>query len=155
MKKIIPILLTLILAISCDNTPKFHVEGTVEGATDSMLYLEAQTLEGIQPLDSVKLTASGSFTFAKQKKVENPEFYTLRISNRRINFSVDSTETITFNINVNTSGNEIKDAKIEDFISKLNEKTPTSASGGMNRSVWAKECYTAIPSSVALQESHF
>ncbi len=98
MKKIIPILLTLILAISCDNTPKFHVEGTVEGATDSMLYLEAQTLEGIQPLDSVKLTASGSFAFAKQKKVENPEFYTLRISNRRINFSVDSTETITFNI---------------------------------------------------------
>ncbi|MBR2192318.1 MAG: AhpC/TSA family protein [Bacteroidaceae bacterium] len=98
MKKIIPILLTLILAISCDNTPKFHVEGTVEGATDSMLYLEAQTLEGIQPLDSVKLTASGSFTFAQQKKVENPEFYTLRISNRRINFSVDSTETITFNI---------------------------------------------------------
>ena len=98
MKKIIPILLTLILAISCDNTPKFHVEGTVEGATDSMLYLEAQTLEGIQPLDSVKLTASGSFAFAQQKKVENPEFYTLRISNRRINFSVDSTETITFNI---------------------------------------------------------
>ncbi|MBR3531979.1 MAG: AhpC/TSA family protein [Bacteroidaceae bacterium] len=98
MKKIIPILLTLILAISCDNTPKFHVEGTVEGATDSILYLEAQTLEGIQPLDSVKLTASGSFAFAQQKKVENPEFYTLRISNRRINFSVDSTETITFNI---------------------------------------------------------
>ena len=98
MKKIIPILLTLILAISCDNTPKFHIEGTVEGATDSMLYLEAQTLEGIQPLDSVKLTASGTFAFAQQKKVENPEFYTLRISNRRINFSVDSTETITFSI---------------------------------------------------------
>ena len=98
MKKIIPILLTLILAISCDHTPKFHIEGTVEGATDSMLYLEAQTLEGIQPLDSVKLTASGTFAFAQQKKVENPEFYTLRISNRRINFSVDSTETITFSI---------------------------------------------------------
>ena len=98
MKKIIPILLTLILAISCDNTPKFHIEGTVEGATDSMLYLEAQTLEGIQPLDSVKLTTSGTFAFAQQKKVENPEFYTLRISNRRINFSVDSTETITFSI---------------------------------------------------------
>ena len=98
MKKIIPILLTLILAISCDNTPKFHIEGTVEGATDSMLYLEAQTLKGIQPLDSVKLTASGTFAFAQQKKVENPEFYTLRISNRHINFSVDSTETITFSI---------------------------------------------------------
>ena len=63
-----------------------------------MLYLEAQTLEGIQPLDSVKLTTSGTFAFAQQKKVENPEFYTLRISNRRINFSVDSTETITFSI---------------------------------------------------------
>ena len=74
MKKIIPILLTLILAISCDNSPKFHIEGNVEGATDSMLYLEAQTLEGIQALDSVKLKASGEFAFAQQKKVENPEF---------------------------------------------------------------------------------
>jgi len=98
MKKIIPILLTLILAISCDNTPKFHIEGTVEGATDSMLYLEAQTLEGIQPLDSIKITSAGTFAFAQQKKVENPEFYALRIGNRRINFSVDSTETITFSI---------------------------------------------------------
>ena len=98
MKKIIPILLTLILAISCDNSPKFHIEGNVEGATDSMLYLEAQTLEGIQALDSVKLKASGEFAFAQQKKVENPEFYALRIGNRRINFSVDSTETINFSI---------------------------------------------------------
>lgn len=98
MKKIIPILLMLILAISCDNTPKFHIEGTVEGATDSMLYLEAQTLEGIQLLDSVKITSAGTFAFAQQKKVENPEFYALRIGNRRINFSVDSTETITFSI---------------------------------------------------------
>jgi mRNA-degrading endonuclease RelE of RelBE toxin-antitoxin system len=98
MKKIIPILLTLILAISCDNSPKFHIEGNVEGATDSMLYLEAQTLEGIQALDSVKLKASGEFAFAQQKKVENPEFYALRIGNRRINFSVDSIETITFSI---------------------------------------------------------
>lgn len=63
-----------------------------------MLYLEAQTLEGIQALDSVKLKASGEFAFAQQKKVENPEFYALRIGNRRINFSVDSTETINFNI---------------------------------------------------------
>ena len=98
MKKIIPILLTLILAISCDNSPKFHIEGNVEGATDSMLYLEAQTLEGIQALDSVKLKASGEFAFAQQKKVENPEFYALRIGNRRINFSVDSIETISFSI---------------------------------------------------------
>ena len=98
MKKIIPILLTLILAISCDNSPKFHIEGNVEGAADSMLYLEAQTLEGIQALDSVKLKASGEFAFAQQKKVENPEFYALRIGNRRINFSVDSTETINFSI---------------------------------------------------------
>ncbi|MCR5312578.1 MAG: redoxin domain-containing protein [Bacteroidaceae bacterium] len=61
-----------------------------------MLYLEASTLDGIKKLDSVKLKADGSFSFKADAPVGSPEFYILRIHDRIINFSIDSTETVTF-----------------------------------------------------------
>lgn len=81
--------------VSCDNTPKFHVEGTIEEAEGSMLFLEAMTLEGVQKLDSTRLSASGRFSFSAAAPA-SPEFYALRIGDSRINFSIDSTETVTF-----------------------------------------------------------
>ena len=59
-----------------------------------MLYLEASGLEGIVPLDSIKLKGDGSFSF-KQLRPESPEFYRLRVEDKVINFSVDSTETVS------------------------------------------------------------
>ena len=40
MKKTLAILCVAgaLMMTSCDNTPKFQVEGTIEGAKDSMLY---------------------------------------------------------------------------------------------------------------------
>ena len=61
-----------------------------------MLYLEASGLEGIVPLDSVKLKGEGTFKF-KQPRPESPEFYRLRVDNKVINFSVDSIETLQIN----------------------------------------------------------
>ncbi len=61
-----------------------------------MLYLEQATLDGIQKIDSVKLGTDGSFSFKAAAPVGCPEFYDLRVGNHVINFSVDSTETITF-----------------------------------------------------------
>ncbi|GAE85499.1 hypothetical protein JCM10512_3939 [Bacteroides reticulotermitis JCM 10512] len=58
-----------------------------------MLYLEASGLEGISVLDSVKLKGDGDFKF-KQPRPESPEFYRLRVDEKVINFSVDSTEAI-------------------------------------------------------------
>ena len=86
--------------ISCSPSGStFRVEGTVDGAEDSVLVVEAMTLEGIQPLDSVRLHADGAFAFtlpaAPQDSTSTPEFYRLRIANQVINFVVDSTETIT------------------------------------------------------------
>lgn len=79
---------------ACDTQSKFKVEGNVTDAEGKMLYLEASALEGIVPLDSVKLKSSGSFSF-KQAQPESPEFYRLRVDDKVINFSVDSTETVT------------------------------------------------------------
>lgn len=93
MKKIFFVALAAIALSACNSEPKFKVEGEVSGADGKMLYLEASALEGIVPLDSVKLKGDGSFNF-KQVHPASPEFYRLRVEDKVINFSVDSTETI-------------------------------------------------------------
>lgn len=93
MKKLFVMALVAAALGACDSEPKFKVEGDVKDADGKMLYLEASALEGIVPLDSVKLGSAGSFSF-KGARPESPEFYRLRIDDKIINFSVDSTETI-------------------------------------------------------------
>ena len=93
MKKIFFVALAAVALGACDSEPKFKVEGEIPGADGKMLYLEASALEGIVPLDSVKLKGDGSFTF-KYARPESPEFYRLRLDEKVINFSVDSTETV-------------------------------------------------------------
>ena len=73
---------------------KFHIEGEVANAKDSVLYFENVGLAGIEVLDSVKLDASGRFSFSHEA-TEAPEFYRLRIKSQIINLAIDSTETVT------------------------------------------------------------
>ena len=64
MKKILTLIVTgAMMLAACDKAPKFQVEGTIEGAKDSMLYLTLNGLEGAQRLDSVKLKEDGTFSF--------------------------------------------------------------------------------------------
>lgn len=95
MKKNIMICCAALAMYACNKGPQFTVEGSISGAADSLLYIEANTLEGIVRLDSTKLTAEGRFCFSAPAP-ENPEFYSLRIGNKHIHFSIDSTETLTF-----------------------------------------------------------
>lgn len=96
MKKVVYFLLALVLVglEACDNGPKFKVQGEVSGAADKTLYFEASGLEGIVVLDSVELGSDGCFDFA-QARPEAPDFYRLRLEGKVINFSVDSTETVS------------------------------------------------------------
>lgn len=93
MKKICFIALMALALSACNNEPGFKVEGEITGGDGKMLYLEASALEGVVPLDSIKLKGDGSFSF-KQARPESPEYYRLRVGDKVINFSVDSTETI-------------------------------------------------------------
>lgn len=77
---------------SCNNK-KFHINGTVTEAKDSVLYLENMSLDGPVVVDSVKLDDKGAFSFSG-KAPDAPEFYRLRIAGLIINLSVDSTETV-------------------------------------------------------------
>ena len=96
MKKILTIIAVgAMMLVACDKAPKFQVEGTIEGAKDSMLYFTQNTLDGVQKLDSVKLRENGVFSFKAVAPTEAPEFFALQIGGHVINFSVDSTESIT------------------------------------------------------------
>ncbi len=94
MKKILCVLWVILGLAACKSDQKFKVVGEVSEAAGKMLYLEASALEGVLPLDSVKLKGSGSFAFT-QHRPESPEFYRLRIEDKVINFSIDSTETVS------------------------------------------------------------
>ena len=96
MKKILFVALAALGLSACDSEPKFKVEGEISGADGKTLYLEASALEGIVPLDSVKLKGNGTFAF-KQTRPVSPEFYRLRVDDKVINFSIDSTETVRLN----------------------------------------------------------
>jgi hypothetical protein len=93
MKKYL-IMATALLGLASCSEKKFHVEGNITNAKDSVLYFENVGLEQVTVLDSVKLDEEGSFAFA-EKQTEAPEFYRLRISDQIINVSIDSTETVT------------------------------------------------------------
>ncbi len=94
MKKLFSLALLAVAITACNTKPQFVVEGTVSDAADKVLYFEASALSGIVSLDSVTLGNSGSFRF-KGMAPESPEFYRLRVDNKVINFSVDSTETVS------------------------------------------------------------
>ena len=83
-----------LLGLTACQQSKFTVEGTIEGAQDSILYFENVSLEGLVTLDSVKLSSNGTFSFSEERP-EAPEFYILRIADQIINVSIDSTETVT------------------------------------------------------------
>ena len=93
MKKYVIILLAVLGMVSC-NERKFHVEGVITNAQDSVLYFENIGVSDIVPIDSAKLDAEGHFSFSGLP-VGAPEFYRLRINDQIVNVSVDSTETIT------------------------------------------------------------
>ncbi len=80
---------------SCNNK-KFHIDGTITEAADSMLYLENLSLDGPVTIDSAKLDKDGHFAFEENAMDSvSPEFYRLRIAHQTINLSIDSTETVS------------------------------------------------------------
>ena len=119
---------------ACQNGPSFKVEGTVTGAADKTLFIEHSGLDRIEAIDSVTLHTNGTFKFTVPS-MQTPEFYRLRIENKVINFSVDSTETVdikadydqfstAYNIQGSTNNVKIKElvllqSKLQSDVHKL------------------------------------
>ncbi len=86
-------LLLVALTITSCNNRKFHVNGEISDAKDSILYFENMSLNGPTVVDSMRLGEDGTFSF-NEKATDAPEFYRLRIAGQIINISIDSTETV-------------------------------------------------------------
>ena len=93
MKKYLMIAVAALAIASCSEK-KFHVEGSISNAKDSLLLFEHVGIAAINVVDSVRLDADGTFSFSGDAQ-EAPEFYRLRIAGQIINVSIDSTETVT------------------------------------------------------------
>ena len=75
MKKVTFVALAALTITACSSGPEFPGEReTYQGPTGKCFYLEASGLEGIVPLDSVKLKGKVHLSF-KQPRPESPEFY--------------------------------------------------------------------------------
>lgn len=91
----VAVIIVAALTFASCNNKKFHINGNITDAKDSMLYLENLSLNGPVTIDSVKLSEDGGFAFDENAMDSvSPEFYRLRIANQNINLSIDSTETI-------------------------------------------------------------
>ena len=88
------ILSSAVAMMAACNGNKFHVEGEVTGAADSVLYFEHVGLNGIEETGRVTLDKNGQFEFSGEAP-DAPDFYRLRISDQIINVAIDSAETIT------------------------------------------------------------
>ncbi len=86
---------------SCSKSTDFTVKGVVSGADGQVLYLENVGVMSTEVLDSARLTAAGTFKFKKHRP-SSPEFYRLRLNNHKINFAVDSTETVSITADAGT-----------------------------------------------------
>lgn len=141
MKRNAYIAAALLLAgvTACNNEPAFKVQGTVADAADKMLYFEQTGLEGVIALDSAKLDDGGDFEFSGARP-ESPEFYRLRVENKVINFSVDSTETVNVKADLDNfatayqiegSENNTKIKELVGLQASLQEKVNALAKSGL------------------------
>lgn len=93
--------------VSCSNPVNtFRVSGTLTGAADSTLVLEAMTVDGVVECGKTRLDADGHFSFevAREDSITSPEFFRLRIGSRIINFAIDSTESVSVNATMDKMG---------------------------------------------------
>ena len=96
MKRSNLLLLLVISLVACQpKVDRFTLNGQITEAEGQTLYLEHMALDKVEPVDSIQLDADGQFNFSPVAPSESFEFYRLRVGNKVINLSVDSTEVIT------------------------------------------------------------
>ncbi len=106
MRKILFIFLAVIIT-SCTQSDKFMVSGTVEGGTGEMIYLIHNGLMKTTVLDSLTISQDTKFSF-KAQSPEYPDFFSLKIANKQIQFAIDSTETIEIHTSLDKFSTDYK-----------------------------------------------
>ena len=112
-----------IFTVACQpKVDRFTLNGQIVQADGKTLYLDHLALDKVDVIDSVKLDAEGKFSFSPVAPKDCFDFYRLRIDNKVINLTVDSTETLTvtasqpvMQIAYTVQGSE-KSARLKDLV---------------------------------------
>lgn len=111
MKKLFLMMVAIVALTSC-NGNKFHIDGTIDGASDTTLLLEQSSNGEWFIIDSVKVDKNGKFSVSAEAP-EVPSIYQLRLGDQSICFPIDSLDHLTltaklpnFALNYNLAGSE-------------------------------------------------
>lgn len=91
--QIIGVIICACTLLSC-HKDDFIVRGTIADGNGQMLYLEHNSLRGVEVIDSMRLKSNGRFAFYAPKP-QYPDLYQLRLANQRFLFPVDSADKLT------------------------------------------------------------
>lgn len=84
---------------ACAKQGSFKIEGKVDGAADTTLYLYRASNGIWFPVDSARVKSDGSFAI-KAESPEYPDIYRLALGTQYVDIPIDSLETITFTSDV-------------------------------------------------------
>lgn len=76
--------------VSCDESQKGRIEGTISQAEGKLLVLEHLTEGAPSMIDTVRLDASGKFSFSPEVEKGGPDFFSLRLGNQSIPLVIDT-----------------------------------------------------------------
>jgi peroxiredoxin len=96
-KKLIFYLFVVLVSVGCKNN-SVRISGTIiNPAVDSYIYLDELKGNGLNPVDSMKVTSDGSFKF--KKEVTIPSFYLLKSNNNNfLTMLLEPGEKITLKV---------------------------------------------------------
>jgi hypothetical protein len=92
MKKYFMMMVAIIALTAC-NGNKFHIDGNIEGASDTTLVLEQSSNGEWYIIDSVKVDGKGNFSVSSEAP-EVPSIYQLRLGDQSICFPIDSLDKL-------------------------------------------------------------
>ena len=88
-------MMAVLAGLTACNGNKFHVDGTIEGASDSLTMVLEQSSNGEWFIvDSVKVDKNGSFSISAPAP-EVPSIYQIRLGDQTICFPIDSLDKLT------------------------------------------------------------
>lgn len=130
MKKIILMMVAISTLTAC-NGNKFHIDGTIEGASDTTTLVLEQSSNGQWFLvDSVKVDKNGKFSVSAPAP-EVPSIYQLRLGNQAICFPIDSLDHLTLKAKLPnlTSGYTLSGSEHAEQVMKIDQEAMRFAGG--------------------------
>lgn len=80
--------------LSCSHSNEWSIDGRIEGADGQTMMIEASDNGRWYALDSIKLDASGQFSYSHEA-AGYPDIYRLRLGDKTLYFPIDSIEKVT------------------------------------------------------------